>query len=743
MNHGIASSGVAYVRRGWVAIQLHDVTAGACSCGSTDPEHIRKQGGKHPVYGGWQVDGSPGQLRTEADVAQAWAARPGANIGLVTGAASGFWVLDVDPDNGGHVVLAGLVAAFGPLPETYTVTTGSGGAHYYWRLPDWEPGGSRGRLPVGLDVRGRGGQVVAPPSVSSKGGYAVAVDVPIADAPAWLLDMIRPVEGLPAARMENWSGAGQGGAGGAPVAGDRGVVYARAAVVAELAELQAAPVGARNETAFKVACRLAELVNAGWSGLGDGLDVAAAFLATCERLNVDGTFPSGEANAVLNKGIAHVHGAAAVLPAGDYGTRIELATLPPGVADFSPAGQGPAHDPLLPWVEAEAQRQVIRERAKALVAERAELAARPNYLARMVSSKALAARPRPTPLVADWLDSNTLARVYGASNHGKSHVALDMAACVSLGIPWHGHATTAARTVYVLAEAADGMGRRVAAWEERHERECSIVFLPEPVQVLGTGWRWFVQDMITLRAGFVVFDTQAKVTLGVNENDNTALGLAMARLDDLRVATGACVLLVHHKGANGLVRGGTAGTGAMDDEIDVTRIGTSIKVRSGKVRDRAAPAGLELELTPFGDSVVLVADGEPRGVLGPFRAPGLAGAGSGARRAQQFASRVLALVDVLVRNYSEGNGGTESDIRALYYLHPEMIELSVGARKEAFRRSWNRLEELGRIARVRGMSRYKFVEVDELGPLDANPDKVAPEGWLLAEASLSRKKQSD
>jgi hypothetical protein len=100
----------------------------------------------------------------------------------------------------------------------------------------------------------------------------------------------------------------------------------------------------------------------------------------------------------------------------------------------------------------------------------------------------------------------------------------------------------------------------------------------------------------------------------------------------------------------------------------------------------------------------------------------------------------LALVEVMLDSFSEGNGGTEADIRALYYAHRELVELSSHVKREAFRRAWNRLEELGRIARVKGMSRFKFVELADLGPLEANPGKLAPEGWVLAEASLSRKR---
>jgi len=52
------------------------------------------------------------------------------NIAIVTGSASGFWVLDVDPEKGGEASsLAQLVAAYGPLPTTVEAITGGGGRH--------------------------------------------------------------------------------------------------------------------------------------------------------------------------------------------------------------------------------------------------------------------------------------------------------------------------------------------------------------------------------------------------------------------------------------------------------------------------------------------------------------------------------------------------------------------------------------------------------------------------------------
>lgn len=139
----------------------------------------------------------------ERQIATWWRTAPDANIGIAC-AASGFFALDVDPRAGGDVELARLVGEHGPLPITATATTGSGGAHYLFRLPR---GRLRGKIGAGLDIKAHGYIVVAPSVHPSGGAYRWREDdhplrTPIADAPAWLLELalVRDADAAPLAR---------------------------------------------------------------------------------------------------------------------------------------------------------------------------------------------------------------------------------------------------------------------------------------------------------------------------------------------------------------------------------------------------------------------------------------------------------------------------------------------------------------------------------------------------------------
>jgi hypothetical protein len=118
-----------------------------------------------------------------AEIERYWARWPNANIGIATGAESGIFVVETDTPEGhgvdGAASLKELEAANGPLPLTLMAMSPTGSVHRYFR----HPGGkvvSRSIAP-GVDVKGDGGMVVAPPStVPGKGSYEWVNHDPIA-----------------------------------------------------------------------------------------------------------------------------------------------------------------------------------------------------------------------------------------------------------------------------------------------------------------------------------------------------------------------------------------------------------------------------------------------------------------------------------------------------------------------------------------------------------------------------------
>src|SRR5262249_776325 len=135
-----------------------------------------------------------------------WRPCPDLNIGIATGAASGFFVVDIDGDDG-EATLRALEATHSALPPTVEVITGKG-RHCYFRLGEHGViGNTAGTIGLGIDTRGEGGYVLAPPSVHPTGrayAWSVANAAEFAGGPEWIYQLIgtqAPAHGKP---LEHW-----------------------------------------------------------------------------------------------------------------------------------------------------------------------------------------------------------------------------------------------------------------------------------------------------------------------------------------------------------------------------------------------------------------------------------------------------------------------------------------------------------------------------------------------------------
>ena len=194
--------------------------------------------GKRPI-GPWKPFC---QAPASTEMIAQWAARP-SNIGVVTGAVSGLFVLDTDSAEAtAEVERRGV-------PHTVTVSTAHG-RHYYFRHPGGTIGNRAGILP-GTDIRGDGGYVVAPGSVHPTGAKYEWLYPPglfdLAPPPQWLLDLLAKPE--PKAGVATSHGASS--------------AYGERAIDNELSALRRASEGERNDALNRAAFNLAQLAAGG------------------------------------------------------------------------------------------------------------------------------------------------------------------------------------------------------------------------------------------------------------------------------------------------------------------------------------------------------------------------------------------------------------------------------------------------------------------------------------------------
>lgn len=242
----LREAALGYAHRGWRVFPLHGIVNGTCTCGRSDCSSA----GKHPL-----VRRGLYEATTDSKQIQSWWRRwRSANVGIATGAVSGIVVIDVDLP-AAFASLARLIEA--KLPTTLTGFTGGGGVHLVYSSHDEVLGNSAGRLPgleddlAGIDLRGNGGYVVAPPSVHRSGGHYEWLDAnrSVASAPSWLKQPERAYVAL-------------NDVAGTAFDGD-GTAYGLAVLGDELDRVRAAQMGTRNHHLNRSGFALARLVAGG------------------------------------------------------------------------------------------------------------------------------------------------------------------------------------------------------------------------------------------------------------------------------------------------------------------------------------------------------------------------------------------------------------------------------------------------------------------------------------------------
>ncbi|MBW0115405.1 AAA family ATPase [Pseudonocardia abyssalis] len=217
--------------------------------------------------------------------------------------------------------------------------------------------------------------------------------------------------------------------------------------------------------------------------------------------------------------------------------------------------------------------------------------------AQLLSSADLDDLPPRIPLIKNWLYKDSLARIHGHSGHYKTFVILDMACHVALGRTWRGNRVDQGLVLYIVAEGISGFQQRVRAWEQEFNNgaripKSQLMILPKPVQVGDPNeWAPFIALVAKYRPALIVLDTQARVSVGREENSNTDMGVFVDYLEQMRTESGCCGVLIHHRAKAGNDGRGAVGVkGALTTELAVERgDGESTKmnvtIRADKQKD--------------------------------------------------------------------------------------------------------------------------------------------------------------
>jgi hypothetical protein len=286
LNTGTLDAALDYAARGWPVLPLWWPTSfgpkdgddrARCACGSQD---CRSQA-KHPIAA--VAPHGLTDATVDVDMIGGWWKRyPRANVGIRTGVA--FDALDID-SAGADVELGARAVELDAVTDD-DVSGGLGpmvataaGWHLYYATGR----ANRTAIVPGVDWRGTGGYVVAPPSMHHAGvayewQLGCGPDTPIPPVPVWLAavyDGGRPTPS-PSMRIDTHTLPGRTGS---TSTADRRQSYACKALESELGRLVLTPVGGRNDALNRAAHALGQLVGAGLLDLGHVVDSLLAVAA--------------------------------------------------------------------------------------------------------------------------------------------------------------------------------------------------------------------------------------------------------------------------------------------------------------------------------------------------------------------------------------------------------------------------------------------------------------------------------
>ncbi|MDP3493004.1 MAG: AAA family ATPase [Hyphomonadaceae bacterium] len=173
------------------------------------------------------------------------------------------------------------------------------------------------------------------------------------------------------------------------------------------------------------------------------------------------------------------------------------------------------------------------------------------------------------------LHDGTVAFVYGPPGSGKTFFILHLLCSTALGRPVFGVTPEKRRGLYIGLEGDAGIKSRIAAWcDQNGVDENPIVYARGPFNLADESGQ-DVGDLIDYMKKhciqFVVLDTFAMATAGLDEVSGAHMTFAMNQLHRIKTETGACVVAIAHTGKNEKagIRGHSSLLGNADTTIEL------------------------------------------------------------------------------------------------------------------------------------------------------------------------------
>lgn len=216
----------------------------------------------------------------------------------------------------------------------------------------------------------------------------------------------------------------------------------------------------------------------------------------------------------------------------------------------------------------------------------------------------------PIPqLVGGILAKGGFALGYGESGTGKSTLGMDLGMHVASGKPWRGRPVSRGLVLHLAGEGLHGLRLRLAAAIREDIGSAAMPYAIVSGALNLASAEGVVDLLSTVRtaeseagekAALVIVDTLARCAT-VDENDGAEVGRVIGACDQIREATGAAVLLIHHSGKDATrgARGHSSLRAAVDTELLVEGRCNPRTLTVTKQRDLPTAEPMSFDLVPI------------------------------------------------------------------------------------------------------------------------------------------------
>lgn len=199
-------------------------------------------------------------------------------------------------------------------------------------------------------------------------------------------------------------------------------------------------------------------------------------------------------------------------------------------------------------------------------------------------AKTLRNQPNPTKwIIRGILEQECFAVLFGASESGKSLIAIDMAHCIATGTDFNDRDVTKGGVAYISGEGNNGLSRRVRAWQIAHpdaQLDDGVFLLTSRAVHFRDNTQWLeliaALDEIHTRIPLIAIwvDTYMRANAGGDENSAKDAAEFVKYCDFLKDRYRCSVIVIGHtgKGNTDKMMGSTVIRNAADVEMSFRRL---------------------------------------------------------------------------------------------------------------------------------------------------------------------------